>query len=123
MNKDYRCILCGQQKDGIPVKMDHVINGIRWFKRNVTKNEKGYVLVVCRDDYKKYYKARASFVRKQVGYVTLGIVFTIVLAITSRGNLTGIFIGVIITLFLYFLSLLSYMPALEMPAEDVGAAK
>ncbi len=123
MNKNYRCILCGQEKNGIPVKADYIINSIRWFKRNVTKNEKHYTLVVCKDDYKKYYKARSSFIRKQVGYVALGIIFTVMLAITSRGNLTGIFVGVIITLFLYFMSLLSYMPPLALPHGYDAAAK
>ena len=58
--KEY-CIICGERRSGLPVEDDYVISAIRWFKANVTKNEKNNSLVVCRDCYSKYKRQRKRY--------------------------------------------------------------
>lgn len=114
--KENRCIICGEKRDGLEVSDDFIIEMIRWIKRNVTKNEKGYRLVVCKDDFLKYKKARDSYQRKQMFYLVLGAVFAFTLILLSGPNILGaILYGAIIILFLYALAQISYMPALTMP--------
>lgn len=107
--------MCGEEKDGLPVKDDAMIGTIRWIKRNITKSEKNYRLVVCKEDFLKYKKRRDSYERKQILYVAIGIVFLIALAVASRGSIGAIIVGLVITLFMLLLAQLSYMPAVEMP--------
>ena len=118
-----RCIICGKSLAGLEVRNDYVISSIRWFKRNVTRNEKGYRLVVCKEDFQKYYKQRKSFERKRGLYVGLGIVFAAALFLLSSFNLYSLAYGLGIIAFLYLLSLVSYIPALDIPAEGKNAAK
>ena len=111
-----RCIICGLEKDGLEVKEDYIIKSIRWFKRNITRNEKGYRLVVCKDCYPKYAKLRESYMRKQVTYIIIGVLFAAVLIAFSGGRLlSAILYGIIIIVFMYLLAQLSYMPALKIP--------
>ncbi|MDE1865519.1 MAG: hypothetical protein KGH94_02680 [Candidatus Micrarchaeota archaeon] len=108
------CMICGKERNGEEVKEDYVIQAMRWFKENVTKNAKGYRIVVCNECMPEYRKLRSKFVRRRVMYVGLGVVFTITLAVVSGGRYLGIlFYGVAITLFLYALSLVSYVPDLK----------
>ena len=107
------CIICGKRIAGLEVRNDYILSSIRWFKRNVTRNEKGFRLVVCKEDFPKYYKQRKSFERKRSLYVGLGIVFAAALFILSSFNLYSLLYGLGIVVFLYLLSLVSYMPALE----------
>lgn len=116
-----RCIICGEKKRGIRVREDWMINLIRWFKRNVTRSEKGYGLVVCKEDYQRYYKMRKRFESRRALYLALGIVFTLLMLFVSQNRLTAIVYGVIVILFFYLLAHLNYMPALEMPKG--GAAR
>ena len=109
------CIICGEAKDGLPVKEDFVINGIRLIKRYVTRNEKGYVLVVCRECYPKYKKARERMIRRQVVYLVLGFLFAGAFIVLSHDKLSALLYGVIIVLFLYLLSLVNYVPGLVVP--------
>lgn len=108
------CIVCGNERVGLPVRNDHVIHAIRWIKTNITKNEKNNVLVVCKECYPKYKKERSRFVSRMAIYVGLGIVFLIVgLVIASVGTL--LFTLPVLAL-LYLLSLLNYMPDLDVQA-------
>ncbi len=111
-----RCILCGNETDGLDVREDYVIDAIRWFKRNVMRNEKGYRLVVCKECYVRYRKSRDSYVRKQISYVVIGVIFAGLLVFAGR-SLGAVAAGAAIILFMYLLSLLSYMPALAVPAK------
>ena len=111
------CIICGKRIAGIEVRNDYILSSIRWFKRNVTRNEKGFRLVVCKEDFPKYYKQRKSFERKRSLYIGLGVVFAAALFILSEFNLYSLFYGIGIVVFLYLLSLVSYMPALETGSE------
>jgi predicted RND superfamily exporter protein len=117
------CIMCAKEKDGLEVKSDFIINAIRWIKRNITKNEKNYTLVVCKDDFLNYKKKRESYERKMVLYVVIGIIFMIALAVVSNAKLGAIAVGLIITLFLFLLAQLSYMPAVDMPQLKVKSIK
>ncbi|MGC9037247.1 MAG: hypothetical protein ACP5IK_00840 [Candidatus Micrarchaeia archaeon] len=109
------CIICGQEKPGIEVKEDNVIRAIRWFKRNVTKNEQGNKLVVCKDCYVKYSALRSKYESRQKLYIALGILFVIFSTIVSTNKLVGLGIGIFIFLLLYLISFLSYIPALNLP--------
>lgn len=114
-SNESRCIICGQERNGLEVKEDFVINGIRMFKRYITRNEKGYRLVVCRDCYPKYKKERDRMVRRQITYVAIGIVLAALLVIVARGRPSSILYGVLVVLFLYLISLINYIPSLKMP--------
>ena len=110
------CIMCGKEKEGLNVKEDHVITAMRWVKRNITKNPKNYHMVVCKDDFLAYKKKRDSFERKRAAYVIIGVLFTLLLLAFANGRFLGaIFYGVGIIIFMYLLSLLSYMPAVDVP--------
>ena len=110
------CIMCGKEKEGLNVKEDHVIAAMRWVKHNITKNPKNYHMVVCKDDFVAYKKKRDSFERKRAAYVIIGVLFTLLLLAFANGRFLGaIFYGVGVIVFMYLLSLLSYMPAVDMP--------
>jgi hypothetical protein len=112
MMKQSYCIICGNRKEGLVVKNDFVIEAIRAFKRNVTKNEKGNRLVVCRGCYAQYKKRRDRFSSRQVMYVALGVLFGIFSLLISF-TLVSLALTIIVIAVLYALSLLNYTPALE----------
>lgn len=110
------CIICGEQKGGLRVKSDGIINSIRWIKRNITRNERGYDLVVCKGCFIKYRDAKAKYDRRRIMYVGIGVVFTLLLVLLSGGRSPGALMsGIVLIALMYLLSLLSYMPSLEMP--------
>jgi hypothetical protein len=111
------CIICGKEKKGREVDEDYIIKGIRWFKRNITKNEKGNKLVVCNECYPKYLEYRKKFERRQITYILLGSLFLIFGLIISP-TLGTLFVGLGLLLFLYLLSLLNYMPKLKENKKD-----
>ncbi|MEM0201624.1 MAG: hypothetical protein QXR73_00395 [Candidatus Micrarchaeaceae archaeon] len=117
MKKETRCIICGKELNGLEVKDDYVIKAMRWFKRNVTHNEKNYRLVVCKDCYVRYKKARDSYNSKTVSYLAIGVIFAALLIITGR-SLGAVVAGIAIIILMYALSLLSYMPGLKQRAKD-----
>ncbi len=116
MAKKVVCIVCGRERPGIPVKEDWVLNAMRWFKSNVTRNAQDNTLVVCKEDWPKYDKARRKFTTRRALYVALGVIFLIVGNIISFSFYT-IIVTLAILLFFYLLSLLSYMPALYIKQE------
>lgn len=109
--KEY-CIICGERKAGLPVEDDYVISSIRWFKANVTKNEKNNSLVVCRDCYSEYKKQRKRYEGRQRNYIALGIVFIMVGLLVSQ-TVYALLVGLGVFALLYFFSLLSYTPKIE----------
>ena len=111
------CIICGQEKDGIEVENDFVLESIRWFKRNVTKNEKGNRLVVCKDCYAKYRDARKKYESRVKTYLVLGFLFLIFTVLVSSDKLFALGVSILLIIFLYLLSLLSYMPKLKIKVE------
>ncbi|MGC8478602.1 MAG: hypothetical protein ACP5NE_01590 [Candidatus Micrarchaeia archaeon] len=120
--KEPRCIICGLEKEGLPVKNDYIIESIRFFKKNVTKNEKGYRLVVCRECFPKYASLRRRFERRRAIYIAIGVLFAAMFLVLSPDKLTALVYGVIIVLFLYLLSLVNYIPSLELPRKDEKAS-
>jgi hypothetical protein len=109
-----RCMMCGNRREGLDVRPDFVIDAIRWFKRNVTRNEKGY-LVVCKECYPQYAKSRKKFENRQILYMALGIIFAALIFITSVNKALAVLYAIAILVFVYLLSLLTYIPALDMP--------
>lgn len=90
---------------------------MRWVKRNITKNPKNYRMVVCKDDFLAYKKKRDSYERKRIAYVVIGVIFTVLLLSFANGRFLGAIVyGIGIIAFMYLLSLLSYIPAVDMPA-------
>ncbi len=116
------CIVCGNRRDGLPVMGDHVLDVIRWFKTNVTKNEQGNKLVVCKDCYLKYKKQRGRFETRRILYVGLGLVFAIVSLVVSP-RLGTLVAAAALIIFLYLLSLLSYMPRLDTGNKSIRSRK
>ena len=121
--KESRCIICGEGKNGLEVKEDSVINIIRYFKKNVLKNEKNYRLVVCRQCYPKYSKERSSFTKRRILYVGIGLVFGILAIIIAPLNASSYLIAVLVVGLMYLFSLLSYMPAVIIPEAAKAAAE
>jgi hypothetical protein len=113
--RESRCIICGEEKNGLEVKEDNVIKLIRYFKRNVTRNEKNYRLIVCRQCYPKYSKERSSFMKRMTFYVGIGVVFGIIAIVVAPLNIASYVIAAIVICLMYLFSLLSYMPAITVP--------
>ncbi len=113
LTQNNRCIICGKEKNGINVQNDYIIDLIRWIKKNITKNEKNYKLVVCQDCYMKYKKMYNSFKRKKTFYIILGVIFMLLLFFASHFNVYSLISGFALIIFLYLLSLLTYMPRLK----------
>lgn len=112
------CIMCGKEKQGLKVKEDNVIRAMRWVKRNITRNPKNYNMVVCKEDFLAYKKKRDGYERKQIMYVALGLLFMLLLLLFASGRYLGAIVyGLGVTIFMYLLSLLSYMPSLEVSLE------
>ncbi|MDE1851220.1 MAG: hypothetical protein KGH69_00840 [Candidatus Micrarchaeota archaeon] len=106
------CVICGEQKRGLHVKIDRVIDAIRWFKTNVTKNERNNTLVVCKGCYPEYSKMRKKYVARMYLYVGLGVLFTILVLLMSL-SILSLLIGALLTGALFLFSLLNYIPDLE----------
>jgi hypothetical protein len=115
------CIICGKEKKGIPVKSDRVLEAMRWFKRNVTRNEQHNTLVVCKEDWPAYNKARKKFTSRMALYVALGIVF-VVFGNVLAFSINTLVATLLILVFFYLLSLLSYMPALDIKKDAKAKA-
>ena len=120
-SKKVVCIICGKDKQGIPVKSDWVLESIRWFKKNVARNAKDNFLVVCREDWPQYDKARKKFTSRRTLYIGLGIIFMILGLLTGLSIKTFAF-TLVILVFFYLLSLLSYMPALDLDRKAAGGS-
>ncbi|MGC8572134.1 MAG: hypothetical protein ACP5RI_00305 [Candidatus Micrarchaeia archaeon] len=121
--REPRCIICGKEKEGLEVQEDFVISSIRWFKRNITKNEKNYKLVVCKECYPTYYKARERYEKRRALYLVIGILFALILLIISQNKILAFIYAVIVVVFVYLLSLFTYMPAVKIPEKFKKYAK
>jgi len=112
------CIICGKQTSGIPVRNDHVLDAMRMFKRNVTKNEQGNRLVVCKADYPAYKKKRDKYTSRQALYIAVGILFMIFGLLVSI-SLTSVFLSLLVIAVLYLISLINYTPALDIRKDGI----
>ncbi len=111
MPKTY-CIICGKEKDGIEIKNDRVLWTMRWIKRNIAKNEKRNRLVVCKVCYPIYKKKRDRYTSKQLLYLVVGVIFT-VLGMAINLSIQTFLVCVLVVVCLYLLSLVNYTPALS----------
>ncbi len=106
------CIICGKERNGIPVKEDDILAALRWFKKNVTRNEKGNRLVVCKECYPKYSKERKRYFTRRNLYIALGVILSIMI-IGIAHSIFSVIWGVFVVLFMYLLSLVNYLPGLD----------
>ncbi len=114
------CIICGERRPGVPIRDDRVLNAMRWFKRNVTRDERGNSLVVCRDDYSAYMKKRGRYTSRQALYIAVGVIFA-ALGLLVRFSLSTFAISIAVLAALYLLSLINYTPALSIAASGKDA--
>ncbi|MCL4403669.1 MAG: hypothetical protein M1500_00255 [Candidatus Marsarchaeota archaeon] len=124
-----RCVMCGAEKPGIPIREDVVFRAYRALihaSRTITGrgalNKRKFNLVVCREDYPKYKKLRNSYLRKEFTYVGIGVIFTALMMLVSPSKLLALAYGLVLILFLYILAQISYMPALDIH-EEHGKAR
>ncbi len=111
MGKSF-CIVCEKQKDGIDVQDDLVLDSIRWFKTNVTHNERNNRLVVCRGCYVSYKSKRARFESRRRIYLILGFVFVALFVVVSPG-LSSALVGAGLFVLFWLFSLLNYTPRIN----------
>lgn len=119
------CIICGKSRTGLLVEEDYIINALRWFKRNVTKDEQKNKLVVCKEDYATYNKNRKRYLSRQALYLGIGVIFLLItIAISfSSGKFGGILFGLFCLLVLFLISLLNYTPALKIGDQNLSSNK
>ncbi len=113
-----RCVMCGKEKPGIEVKTDGVIKAMRWFGKTALHRDRHHRLVVCKECYIDYTKARKKYTNRQTAYLIIGILFTALLLISSGFNPVALVPGIILIAFLYLLSLVSYVPELSLSAKQ-----
>ncbi|MDE1824809.1 MAG: hypothetical protein KGH61_02205 [Candidatus Micrarchaeota archaeon] len=113
------CIICGDEKNGLPVQNDMVLDAIRWFKQNVTKNEKGNRLIVCKECFPRYADRRKKFENRQATYLAIGIIFA-ALGLIFSFSLTTLAVAILLIVFLYLLSLLNYVPKVALPSHKTS---
>ena len=89
-----------------------MLTAIRWFKTNVTHNEKNNRLVVCKECYPRYAESRRKFESRERLYVAFGVIFAALNLLVSR-SLSSIAISVVIVLLLLAFSFLSYTPKIS----------
>lgn len=111
------CIICYKEKPGLEVKNDYVLESMRWFKRNITRNEKANRLVVCKECYKDWKKVRDRYVRRQILYLSLGIAFAAFIIVFSHDKFLALLGGIGVIIFIYLLSLITYMPDIILPTK------
>ncbi len=112
-----RCIMCGEHRGGIPIREDAILHAMRWFNRKVMRKERNFRLLVCKDCYLKYNKLRKNYLKKQVSYLAIGVLFAALLIAVSGGNPFAIVYGLVVIAAMYLLSIISYMPDLDIPDE------
>ncbi|MDE1871084.1 MAG: hypothetical protein KGI06_02480 [Candidatus Micrarchaeota archaeon] len=117
------CIICGKERDGLEVRDDIIIKSLRWIKKNVTKSQKNYRLVVCKDCFLSYRKRRESYERKMMIYGAIGVIFLLALLVSAGGRLGAIGVGILIIIGLLLLAQFSYMPAVKMPDAPKSSGK
>ncbi len=115
------CIICGEERDGIEIKEDNVLNILRRIKRLMGKKAGENRLVVCRACYPKYRDYRKKYISRQRIYVALGVAF-LIFGMLIAPSLLSLLAGLVITAFLYGLSLLNYTPAIDASQEGKHAA-
>ncbi len=106
------CILCGEKRGGVDVREDAVLQAMRWFKKEVLRKPvRKNRLVVCSSCYPGYKEQRKKYLSRQRTYLVLGVLFMVFGIVIAGLRALPLSIGIL--LLLYLLSLLNYMPDLE----------
>ncbi|MCL4389724.1 hypothetical protein M1397_03930 [Candidatus Marsarchaeota archaeon] len=120
--REERCIICNSVREGLPIKVDGVVTALRWLNSHTIKHKNPYAPVVCKECFVKYSKARKSYERKRISYLIIGFLFAILLIVGSHGtDPIAYLFGLAVIVFMYLLSLISYMPKLDIPEADLEA--
>ncbi len=115
--KQPRCIVCNEQKDGISIKADNVVGALRWLNSHTVKYANPTRPVVCRECFPKYVKKRKSYETKLIAYLVIGFLFAAFIVAASRANPISFLFGFGVIVLMYLLSLISYMPPLDIPKQ------
>lgn len=111
------CFVCLKKRDGIGIKRDYVLDSLRWAKKKLGRESSGNRIVVCKECYPQYTKLRKKYVSRQYTYIGLGTVF-IILGLLIHPSIGAFLVGLGLLVFLFLLSLLSYMPELDLPSKQ-----
>lgn len=111
------CIICGKEKNGVDIRSDPIIDGLRWIKTNITHNHSNNRLVVCRDCYEKYRVSKKRFDSRKKLYLILGIIFAAFILIVNV-TIFSIAFALFMIALLYLFALFNYVPDLA-----VGSSK
>lgn len=107
------CVVCGKEKNGLEVKTDNVIRTIRYIKLKLFRKVSNNRLVVCKECYENYKKYRKKYIGRQRLYVALGVLF-LIFGMLLNPSFVALFVGIFITVVMYLLSLLSYLPEIDL---------
>ncbi len=121
--KGTRCIICNQEKEGIGIKEDGLIHALRMLNSYTVKYKNPNYPVVCRECFTKYRKLRKGYERKLVSYLIIGVLFAGFIIVGSGGRPLSFLFGFAIIAFMYLLSVLSYVPELEIEQNKVSGTK
>jgi len=102
------CVVCRQERDGVPVEDDPVIAAIRAVKTRLGIAT-GNRLVVCHEDLETARKKRARFERTLMWCAMLGAAFIFVILL-SKQSLASLFIGLVVAAVVVSFALLAYFP-------------
>ena len=116
------CLVCKQEKQGLPVMDDQVIRLIRRIKSRLGV-ARGNVLVVCEDDVEKALAKRSRFERYVMLLALLGAVMLVLALLGAKSLLAGITVGMLSAGFVVALALLIYYPCIEHGALEAWKKK
>jgi len=115
------CIICYQEKNGVPVQDDAVIRAIRSIKQRLHM-AKNNALVVCAGCMEAYQKKRQKYERDLVMHVVLAgvvlVVFVLAPIFTSGFSIPAIVLGVLLAALIVALSVFSHCPKIAGGKEE-----
>ncbi len=114
--------MCGKERNGIEIRNDRVIDAIRWMKKTVLHKESSNRLVVCKDCYENYKKAKKRFDSRRRIYLILGIIFALLIIIGSV-SVWGVILGIVVLGLIYAFSFFSYIPSLAIDVKSEKSSK
>ncbi len=106
------CIVCGKEKNGIEIRNDKIIEGIRWIKTKITGSHSDNRLVVCRDCYGKYSVSKKRFDSRKRLYLILGIIFAALILLVNV-TIISIAFAIFMVALLYVFAFFNYVPDLD----------
>ncbi len=113
------CIVCGNEKKGIGIRNDRVIEGIRWIKTKITGAKSNNKLVVCRDCYKKYSASKKRFDSRKRLYLALGLIFAVLILI-AKMTVISLAFAIFMVVLLYLFAFFNYVPDLDVDSARGG---